>query len=612
MSRNNVPVRCEPSFETVMSAVGNPAIPVTLERQGRLPPPPGDSLLPHARFETMARHWRSMGVWLSLWNADGKILFRDEEGPDFWNQLWCSGSTFQDGLANEARRYCRASDDVGARVDGDGPWPDDLVLFRAPVHRRSRVLGVMIGTAIVSDLSGESFVRLCDACRLDQRAVRTQGMRIRRLDRGLTHSIAEVFALTVRQAREVVTLVEESHSLTRNLESTYEELNLVYRVSAEMGLPQQPEVLLGRVGSQTAEVSRAASVAFVLPADEGGSTETTVEGHTTARAHGPRVIVGGTAPCDKESIVRLVDMLDGLGGDARGHVLINDAGSRADFEWARPWLDHAVALPLKGQRQALGTMLGINCRDGGDFTSVDVQLLRAVADRVESFLENQGLYDQLADLLMGLLHAVVNAVDAKDSYTCGHSERVGFFSRALARAAGFDETQCERVYLAGLLHDVGKIGVPDAILCKPGRLTVDEFETLKLHPEIGVRILSPVRQTRDLLPGVLYHHERVDGCGYPHGLSGSSIPLLGRIICLADCFDAMTTNRTYRSALPLSAALSEVRRCSGTQFDPHLAELFLGIGLERLFDEAWASSSRSFALSHKRALHAELRAELAQ
>jgi HD-GYP domain-containing protein (c-di-GMP phosphodiesterase class II) len=133
--------------------------------------------------------------------------------------------------------------------------------------------------------------------------------------------------------------------------------------------------------------------------------------------------------------------------------------------------------------------------------------------------------------------------------------------------------------MAGLLHDVGKIGVPEAVLQKTGRLTAEEFEQMKKHPGVGARILADIKQVEDIIPGVLHHHERFDGKGYPAGLSGQNIPLMGRIICLADCFDAMTSNRTYRRALPLEVALSEIRRCSGTQFDPSLAEAFLRINI---------------------------------
>ena len=119
------------------------------------------------------------------------------------------------------------------------------------------------------------------------------------------------------------------------------------------------------------------------------------------------------------------------------------------------------------------------------------------------------------------------------------------------------------------------LGVPEAVLQKTGRLTNEEFDQMKKHPEIGARILADVKQLRDIIPGVLHHHERFDGKGYPAKLAGQGIPLMGRIICLADCFDAMTSNRTYRKALPLEVAMSEIRRCSGTQFDPMLAEAFL-------------------------------------
>lgn len=244
----------------------------------------------------------------------------------------------------------------------------------------------------------------------------------------------------------------------------------------------------------------------------------------------------------------------------------------------------------------------MNCRDEGDYSSIDVQLHRAVADRITAFLENQRLYDDLADLLMGLLHAMVSSIDAKDPYTSGHSERVAHLSRRLAEALGFSQVMCQRVYLSGLLHDVGKIGVPDAILCKPGKLTEEEFTILKRHPEIGGRILTRIRQLSDLMPGVLYHHERYDGRGYPSKRAGKDIPRLGRIICLADCFDAMTTNRTYRAAMPIDSAIAEIRRCAGSQFDPLMSEAFLGLGLHEAFADAHANASKRPELSQIGAL----------
>src|SRR6185436_153659 len=197
-------------------------------------------------------------------------------------------------------------------------------------------------------------------------------------------------------------------------------------------------------------------------------------------------------------------------------------------------------------------------------------------------LENSLLFDDVHGLMMGLLHSLTSAVDAKDAYTCGHSERVALLSRLLAKEAGYPEQLVERVYMAGLLHDVGKIGVPEAVLQKSGKLTDEEFAQIKKHPEIGARILRDIKQIEDIIPGVMHHHERYDGKGYPSGLAGENIPLMGRIICLADCFDAMTSSRTYRKALPLEVALTEIRRCSGTQFDPVLSDAFLKLGIDRL------------------------------
>jgi HD-GYP domain-containing protein (c-di-GMP phosphodiesterase class II) len=147
----------------------------------------------------------------------------------------------------------------------------------------------------------------------------------------------------------------------------------------------------------------------------------------------------------------------------------------------------------------------------------------------------------------------------------------------LARKIGLPEEQCERVYLSGLLHDVGKIGVPEGVLTKPGRLTDAEFDAIKKHPAIGAQILGNIKQLQDIIPGVLYHHERWDGRGYPNQLAGEDIPLMGRIICVADSFDAMSSTRTYRPALPLETVLAEIQRCAGQQFDAALAKVFVAL-----------------------------------
>ena len=159
----------------------------------------------------------------------------------------------------------------------------------------------------------------------------------------------------------------------------------------------------------------------------------------------------------------------------------------------------------------------------------------------------------------------------------------------MAAAAGQDPAVVERYRVAGLIHDVGKIGVPEAVLCKPGRLTEDEFRQIQRHPTIGTTILQDVPALADVMAGVLHHHERFDGRGYPAGLAGADIPLVARTLALADTFDAMSSNRSYRAALPRAQVLAEIGKCAGAQFDPELAATFVTLDFAP-FDEQLAAA----------------------
>jgi len=292
-------------------------------------------------------------------------------------------------------------------------------------------------------------------------------------------------------------------------------------------------------------------------------------------------VVFGQISLPSGTLQRLAEELPPLLRQRNAPVQFNDLQNQGNFSWLAGHVRRMLVVPMLRQDQLLGFYFALDKRDG-DFDSQDSKMLNSIANESAIFLENAMLYDDMHGLMMGLLHSLTSAVDAKDAYTLGHSERVAALGRQLTIEADLGEALGERVYLAGLLHDVGKIGVPESVLHKTGRLTAEEFEQMKKHPQIGARILADVKQVRDLIPGVLHHHERYDGRGYPHGLAGENIPLMGRLICLADCFDAMTSNRTYRKAMPLEVALTEIRRCGGTQFDPTLTEAFLRIGPEKL------------------------------
>ena len=173
--------------------------------------------------------------------------------------------------------------------------------------------------------------------------------------------------------------------------------------------------------------------------------------------------------------------------------------------------------------------------------------------------------------------ALAYALEAKDVYTSGHSQRVTEISVAIAEHLGLPKERIEKIRLAGLVHDIGKIGVREVVLNKPGRLSEEEFEHVRQHSEAGEHILRPIMDDEEVLKAVRHHHERYDGNGYPDGLKGEQIPQLARIIAVADAFDAMTSERPYRKALTKEAAFAEVERCRGTQFDAEAADAFLEV-----------------------------------
>ncbi len=247
-----------------------------------------------------------------------------------------------------------------------------------------------------------------------------------------------------------------------------------------------------------------------------------------------------------------------------------------------------VIQPIRMRSRVVGRLVMVGKNDeSGDVSSFDTQLLDAVTACISSLLETIKLYAEQSATFLGTLQALSSSLDAKDRYTRGHSERVALLTKAIALAAGRSTETAERWELAGTLHDIGKIGVPDAVLCKPGRLTDEEFVLIKRHPRIGYEILHPIPSVRDLLPGVLHHHERWDGRGYPDRLAGEKIPPMARALAIADTFDAMSSNRAYRSARTREEVLAEIERCAGTQFDPELVPVFLSLDLAP-FDELLA------------------------
>ena len=241
-----------------------------------------------------------------------------------------------------------------------------------------------------------------------------------------------------------------------------------------------------------------------------------------------------------------------------------------------------LAVPLKVKDKIIGVAEVLNKIGGGGFTPEDIELFEALAKQAAVAMENARLYQDLDDLFRSSIRAIVYAVEAKDRYTRGHTERVTDYTLLIAREMGLDEAELRDLELAALLHDVGKIGIPDSILGKPGRLTDEEYSVIKQHPVRGAKIMSPLKQLQNVIPGIRHHHEFYNGTGYPDGLKGKEIPLMARIIAVGDAFDAMTTDRPYRKGMPIMKAIGILQKDAGTQFDPVVVDAFVNIANREL------------------------------
>ncbi|MBN1880668.1 MAG: GAF domain-containing protein [Deltaproteobacteria bacterium] len=234
-----------------------------------------------------------------------------------------------------------------------------------------------------------------------------------------------------------------------------------------------------------------------------------------------------------------------------------------------------VCVPLVVKDEIIGVLQAINKTYERNFTEDDLSLLVSLSHQVAIAVDNARLYEELRETFFQTVEALADAIEKRDPYTGDHTKRVMQYSMAVITQLSINQNDEENLRLASILHDVGKIGIEDSILRKDTMLSDSEFDIIKEHPETGATILGHIKMLKDAIPGIMHHHERMDGTGYPLGLTGGDIPLIARIIAVVDTFDAMTTDRPYRKAMDDRDAIEELRRFSGTQFDAHIVDAFI-------------------------------------
>lgn len=537
-----------------------------------------DKACPANAAGELAARLRRVGMVTLQCCPAGEILDPAPAGDDWLNDLCCQSPLFRQSLEKAAAAWGQEPEpDVKEAVPG--LWLAPIVLLR----RRKRI-GYFVTVIPTSGLhESEQLVAFCQSAGQDLEMTR--------------RLLAELSLPTAADVPRLATLVRFAHedqekmdsdrrsieSVGQQLGESYEEISLLYTIIRSMTVVQRPSKFVRVACDELLETLPYAWIGAQMADDP-----KRLKG--LARA----TIISGDAGCP---MVELKALLNQLLAEAKPDApMVLEPAFNEEHAPLRDLGRTALVHPISSDGHVIGLLIAGD-KQGPDpaASSVDMKLLGATASHTSIFLENAALYDDLNAMFIGTLEALTASIDAKDRYTCGHSQRVGYLTQQLAVAVGLDEETAGRMRIAGLVHDVGKIGVPEAVLTKPGRLNDKEYEIIRGHPDIGHRILKDIPQLQDILPGVLHHHERWDGRGYPKGLAGEDIPLVARLIALADSFDAMSSTRTYRARLSRDDVFAEITRCAGEQFDPNLVKVFMQLDFsefDRLVVEHRAADDR--------------------
>jgi len=353
------------------------------------------------------------------------------------------------------------------------------------------------------------------------------------------------------------------NSLTDEVALRYEELTYVYELAGSIEIDQRLGLSLDRI-FRTA-LTNLELDALVLFTEQTGQSQIYV----------PPEELTELTPADLICLPKLERHARAAVSESGKPWVANELHKDARFLDTTPGCSHLIAVPVNVQDDDQGVITVVRSSPEHRFYIGDVNLISALAKQVAIVIRNARLFGEVRSLFLNLVKSLIAIVEAKHKYTRGHSERVHAVCGFLADELELDSKTREALHWASLFHDIGKISIPDVILNKPGKLTDEEYDAIKRHPAEGYEVLSHIEQLRDALPGIRHHHEKMDGSGYPDGVEGEQIPLIARVIAVADVYDALTSTRSYRSAMSEEKALGIMREGEGSHFDPHVLSVFL-------------------------------------
>jgi HD-GYP domain-containing protein (c-di-GMP phosphodiesterase class II) len=501
---------------------------------------------------------REVGIVLLTCDASGVLTAIPRRSRDWLADLIRRSPLFTDALRKAAQQWT-ATGKTGTVETLPGLW-----LAPMPWMCRRRVAGYSVAVIITGRLlESEQLRAMCQAAHADFELTRRMLAQLPPACEAEVGRLAAMFAFVHQDQTRLAADGQAIESVSQQLAESYEEINLLYTIIQSMTVVGKPDRFVAIACQELLETLPYAWIGMAFRNDR-----------QRLKKLAARFIFAGELPHGEAKTRRVAaELLQTAQADA---PLVLEPDNHPEHEPFAAFGQSSLIHPISSDGNVIGLLIAAD-KQGEDTaaSSVDMKLLGATASHTAIFLENAALYDDLNAMFLGTLEALTASIDAKDRYTCGHSQRVAHLTQKLAKAVGLDEQTVSRTRIAGLVHDVGKIGVPERVLLKPGKLNDEEFAWIRKHPEMGYRILKDIPQLVDILPGVLYHHERWDGYGYPTGLAGEGIPLQARLITLADSFDAMSSTRTYRTKLTREEVLEEIDRCAGSQFDPSLAPVFL-------------------------------------